>query len=346
MIFAVAINPGGLRAISPVVDQIPDAQLYILDSLEPLCTDSRASRHQLFHHTDRQAVEALVQQHRPHLILTASSVRHTQGGQIENWFRQCARVLHIPSVCVLDHWCNYQMRFTSDDAHPFDSLPDLLCVMDARARRELIAAGFPAPRLVITGQPAFDRLFHESGPQRTGWRREARAQWGIADTTFVCGFISEPVAADCGQARRYTETAVAGDIARALAAVPGSVLVCKPHPREGIGKYTQLGLREPAALPPHTFVAACDAVVGMTSVLLLESLLLGTPTISFQPDSQAGDPWTHFIHPVPLVREVTALRSWLRAVRHGEHHAAAAPFYQERAATRNVVEVILQQVRR
>jgi hypothetical protein len=121
-------------------------------------------------------------------------------------------------------------------------------------------------------------------------------------------FASEPQASHFGTSLnhlshgRYTEQQVAETVLGACAEVsPEALLMLKLHPLEDAHAFDFLGDH---AEPPETkvlrsypsarLIAAADVVVGMTSMFLLESAVMGVPTISVRPGGHDEEhPWIH-----------------------------------------------------
>ena len=125
---------------------------------------------------------------RPGLVCAATSVN---GVDWERHFFVASRKLGIPSVAVLDYWSNYVPRFTL--AQSLDALPDVIGIMDERARIEMIGNGFPAERLSITGQPVLDDVRRWHADLSGDSRRRFREQLGLAADTRAFLFISQPL---------------------------------------------------------------------------------------------------------------------------------------------------------
>ena len=178
-------------------------------------------------------------------------------------------------------------------------------------RRELLQAGFPAARLVITGQPAFDTL-REFGSARQ--RQAVRAALrGAVERPFARTrvlYVSQPLSLQYStQELGFHEDQVLADTIAALdavldgAATQASLLV-KPHPRDVVA---QIKRRIPVhsarlavrvldgsgvgqTLDVRQLALASDLVIGMNSTALMEACLLRRPVISYQPGLRIRDP--------------------------------------------------------
>jgi hypothetical protein len=210
----------------------------------------------------------------------------------------------VPSVAVLDHWCNYAERFT--DRAPFDSLPDVISVMDEAAREAMVAAGAPAERLRVTGQPYFDDLASRAQDLDA---TALRAELGVDAERPVVVFASEPQRKYFGDGLGYDEESSLQAVADAVSRIcPDALLCVKLHPLEpddahaALAHDLPLDVRVLRAWPSTRLILAADVVCGMTSVFLLEAAVLGRPALSIRPGGDAED---HFLaHHSDLITSV------------------------------------------
>jgi hypothetical protein len=232
---------------------------------------------------------------RPDHLLTGTSWEATLDGEL--W--GTARERGIPSLAVLDHWCNYAERFTGADGARYGCMPDRVAVMDDTAYRAMVGTGSPPDRLIVTGHPGFDEL---STCDTVALRAEARFALEIAPQTKLIVFASQPHAtADeaLGHSPGYTEE----DALRLLLdsldcfnSVHPLVTIVKLHPIEGperlqvvVGCRKGRDVQILKEFPSRQLIAASDVVVGMTSIFLLEAAVLGRPVVSLQPRRYASD---------------------------------------------------------
>lgn len=248
--------------------------------------------------------------------------------QVARRMQECG----VPVICLLDNWMNYRMRLEADGRTAL--MPDVYAVMDDLARDEAIADGIPASVLQVTGQPAlaeFQELY-EAFPREATRAAAIRALGADSTDRRLIAFISEPVTADQGADSRsphyrgYTENVVLDLLARSLQPFAGSVVVgIVPHPREDADRLLdfwgkcrgRLDGGRLAVSSGRDAVFAADAVCGMASLLLYESMLLAKPTLSLQPGLRTGHlrylqhkGLTHFVTDESEV--AGALEGWVR----------------------------------
>ena len=306
LVVAVAGDPGGARAVAPVLEELRAAGRVRVQALAyrqalALWTQRGIACEPLAEDLTAAAIGALLREARPALLLTATSANKVD---LEKLFIEQARLLAVPSLTVKDFWSNYAMRF-SDAAGRLCYVPDRIAVMDELARTEMIAAGFAPECLVVTGQPAFDDLAACRAAFGPDQRREIRAGLPLeADELFVL-FASQPFAEVYGSAENsvaqlgYHEALVLGALREALAQLVRQhdrrvTLVIRPHPREQAEAFAapaDAGFRTLVSTggDSRQFVMAADLVVGMTTVLLVEACYLGCPVVSLQPGLRQPD---------------------------------------------------------
>jgi hypothetical protein len=241
--------------------------------------------------------------------------------QLEHAARLAARQSGRQSVAVLDYWFEYGPRFhrTSGEQR-IASWPDVVCVPDETAARGIAEAGGDPGRVVVTGSPNLEA-------SRQWWRTNRPSREQLAESLDVppagpiVVFFSEPYRANPdgrpltgagGLCREdgtpifgYTAERMLRLVAEALAhaARPAGrciQLLVKPHPLEWVPPLSDFArnwsddavrVRVIETAHPRDLVAVADAVVGMSSVTLIESGLAGRPTYSVQIGLDASAPF-------------------------------------------------------
>jgi len=306
LILAIAGDPGGAAALAPVlaalqadkrtrVLALPYLQardVWKLHRLECEAIDEELSSAAIFER---------LQAARPALILTGTSVNALD---LERRFIAAAKTLGLPSLAVLDFWSNYSRRF-SESSQEALCLPDCVAVMDEQAHREMLAEGFPAARMRITGQPAFDGLATLRLRFTSAQRQKLRAGLGVPERDRLIVFASQPLSTfytelvDRSLHPGYDEQSVLAGLIRNLEALArdtgtGMTLVIRPHPREMTEAFAQIHspwIRTVVSFQENAreLLLSADLVIGMTTVLLVEACHLACPTLSLQPGLRVPD---------------------------------------------------------
>jgi hypothetical protein len=306
VVLAAGGDPGGAAALAPVL-QLLDRErrvrleVFAYAQAVDVFTSAGLTVHAVPQTATAEWFSGVFERVNPALVLVSTSCN---GSDHEKRFIEGARRRGIPSVAVLDFWSNYGERF-SDGEGNLRSLPDVVTAMDDAARDGLIAAGIPPRCIVVTGQPAFDSLAANRAAFSDADRAAVRARLGVGDNECVVLFVSQPLRQLYGDSALsprylgYDECTVFGVVARAVSRVSREsdtavTVVFRPHPRESSDWLT---LRPNPGFPlivasdedPRRLALASDLIVGMTSVLLVESCRLGCPVLSLQPGSRAID---------------------------------------------------------
>jgi len=202
---------------------------------------------------------------RPDLVVTGASMR----ASIEKEAIRIARRNGVPSVTLLDSplwpWC----RFTVDGAKDAEALSDHILVLDPECRKRMISEGFPAGRLMTTGNPHFDAL-----PVLSGSRRE-KASWDVLVVTqpeFRDGRYESDLP--------WLETVIS--LCQRLD--NGLTMTVRPHGKEDRrlhDPFSSPGCRVDAESDILDLIEAHRLIVGKNSSTLLEAALLGKGVISY-----------------------------------------------------------------
>ncbi len=300
-------DPGGANTIIPLVAPLNrlgyTVNLYGKEIALKIYSDSGLSGRDIMSEIDNissASVAEFLREASPDIVVTGTSAEDFT----EKFLWKAGGELGIPSLAILDNWMNYGIRFspyTPTDSSSYERhrscpfLPSRIAVMDEHARNESISDGLPADRIVVSGQPYFERIFGMANDPEA--RSRLSAAHDINDDDFVVIFASQPIANDYGPAGDrwgYTEQTILSHLLAALETMAGKiqqrlVLIIRPHPREsrealdkisgGSGKVHSLFDDES---DPWALMKRADLVCGMWSMFLIESVILGRPTLSIQ----------------------------------------------------------------
>ncbi len=297
-VLAFAREAGGAQAIAPVINCLQGAGAAVIVTAKdvgkavfeghgftPLYLEAGTSRY----------IEPLLWNawncRVPDVVLTsAASLPELDVTEKHLW--QWARSKGIPSVAVLDQWQNYAKRFSSPGTSDLAYLPDICCVMDEIAKRGMVEEGVPSACLKVTGQPAFDQLADAAKAEidaALALKRELEMDNGRPTLVFIGEALQEHWLVEYGYDERTCLNCLL-EIIKDLPERPN--LIVKKHPQnvdedfdlEVIRRLSErlviriIGMEHPA----RRVVLAADVVVGMSSVLLVESILLGKITVSME----------------------------------------------------------------
>ncbi|OIO01419.1 MAG: hypothetical protein AUJ49_07740 [Desulfovibrionaceae bacterium CG1_02_65_16] len=302
VIFTVAGDAGGANALLPVIARLRAAGAALFPAGYATVPDLWRAKDEtvleLPAETSIAQAGEMLRAHGAGLLLTGTSVN---GVDLERRFVLAARAAGIPTLALLDFWSNYAPRFSSAPGR-LDCLPDAIAVMDELAMKEMTAEGFPAHILHVTGQPLFDNLAELRAGLTPNRRKALRASVGVREGERLVAFACQPLN---DVYREHGARAVLGydewdalpaviDTLEALRAELPLRLLLLPHPREPKGKYDAAAARSWIAFAPsftssREVALVADLMVGMNSMLLMESVLLGTPALSVQPNLRARD---------------------------------------------------------
>lgn len=272
-----AHDPGGANAIFPLIDACRarhhevciyaggPAKIKIRDALD-LCSED---------------VESVLHRLKPDFIITGTSANDFT----EKFLWKTARNYDIPTMAVLDHWCNYGIRFSKyglkdissyDSAKSFDFLPSFIGVMDDFAKSEMQREGIPADMIYPLGNPHFAALKNRS---KDVIPEEIRSRFPQEKQMIT--FASEPYEEDYGIA---PERKALADIVGVSEQTDDVFLVVKLHPKESQDKYREFkNVFFDGETDAVDLIMASDMVISMTSMLLIEACILGKKSISYQP---------------------------------------------------------------
>ena len=240
-----------------------------------------------------------------------------------------ARTHGIESIGVVDTAANTDTRFRGPGSTPLAFAPDWIVVPDSATGTAYGSLGHPVHRVVACGHPHYDAVRRAAKGLAAGDRRERRRALfpNCPDDRQVVLFGAElsvtvagrPLTRDgsytlIGRGGRRDRTGIVIeetlDAFEALPARPHIVL--RLHPKNHPDEYAEFRPRIQQVSRGGDVLAlvdAADTVIGLTSTLLTEAVLLGRPTLSVLPRA-AEQQWlvTAALGLTPVVTTRSALR--------------------------------------
>jgi len=303
LVLVYAQDLGGARAILPVVqallqDRMLSVRVLVHDRAARLFSEAGIpvvplhSMAQAVPLTQRDALQ-LVKRLAPALLFTATShPRDPSNGYLV----AAAREAGVPTVAMADHWKG-EGRFRPSADGPLLFAPDVLGVMDRRAYETYLAEGLSPERVRIVGHPYLEQIFGD----RRQWCKPdhvatLKRRAGLKPETSLILFCSETVHDhDFHESCRDTclplpEVPVRG--MRLLDLLQGAVaetaahsgkelhLALRPHPNQTVPPCTGVRIIDQETLSDVEAVAVSAAVVGLSTMPLIEASLLGKPAAS------------------------------------------------------------------
>lgn len=286
MIFCAAGDPGGSRAVLPVVLELEKQGIPCrIVQHGFLGRELPVGLHGLFL-SPEQAMRNLPQCRA--FLFGSSAV-----DPLPLSLARAAKQRGIPVVHVLDNWSSYRSRLETDGKEMLK--PDIYAVIDEEAWRAAEAEGIPASSLRVTGHPDFMTV-----PPVADLRRNAGLlqELGLPADKRIIAFINEPFEKTCGSDPEspghpgFLETEVFRAWLGALESFSDSIYgLFLPHPREAddFGQPPRNCFTGPVRgktvfLPfGRDILRIVHGVAGMASILLYEAWLIGLPVLSLQP---------------------------------------------------------------
>ncbi|MBI4533563.1 MAG: hypothetical protein HY711_06410, partial [Candidatus Melainabacteria bacterium] len=236
----------------------------------------------------------------PKLLLVGTSENKVSMGLA---LIDAAKQLGIVSVGFIDMSVNASERFCGTSVNPLKHAPHWLLVPDSESQQCYVKLGYPVENIVVSGHPHFDYV-QEKRLQLKLVDKEQLGQKVFPDAPsgrLVVVFVAEPLSSLNLAASRYVPEytftgrgksegrtfIVLEEVLDALAAVePKPFIVVRLHPKNKLEDFEQYKDEVDAfsyGQDPLEVVWAADVVVGMSSMLLAESVLLGKPTLAVLP---------------------------------------------------------------
>lgn len=235
---------------------------------------------------------------KPFLLITGTNSEEFS----EKYFWRASASLNIPSIAILDHWTNLGIRFskytlTTIEKYKTDKslkyFPKKIFVMDEWVKEEMTRVGINPDLIKVTGQPYFEFLQKQySGKVR---RKPSNNEVRLL-------FASEPLSeffngeAISDESLIYNEIKVVELLLEIISKIVTSggkpiELIIKLHPKDIKGKYElvkkrysgkNLTIKIVDGSKSWEQIERSDCVISISSMLILEAIILRKPVICVQ----------------------------------------------------------------
>lgn len=337
-ILAAAQDAGAANALTPVLRELARLPPFQVETLAVSHASRIFSKNGVAHQvppaweSDIPGAEdwawRFFQTWQPDLLLLGTG----WGVSLDKWLLRWAEGAQVPSLALIDHWCHYRERFMEPTTGVV-RLPSRIGVMEPFALEQAVQAGLPRDRLVITGQPYLEaliaqarrpELLSEARALRKQWLQTAHAGAGAPLILFASERYPENPGVPVPSFPDYTETEALEGLIQALIQMTKAnrsfrpTLVVKLHPKESLQSF-ELGplarewkVQVAGGVSAWPCILAADLVVGMTSMILLETALIGKAAVSFQPGVEKDSPFVGTqLDVVPTAANVERLAQWI-----------------------------------
>ena len=270
-----ASDPGAANAVFPLIRKLKKHTL--LNIIEGPAKKIFCSWDIDFKDSDKisQAeLERMLTKFKPNLFLAGTSV----GPTIDKKVLYYCKKRKIRSIYILDYWSNYVQRF-SNNPGDFKFLPDLICVMDDLAKKEMVKLGFNPKVICVTGNPYFEYF-------TTGFGTSGNEHDSIL-------FISQPLSRVNKTHKLnmfgFDEFSVFDDLLAVLSGLKKQdvKLSLRLHPKDYPSKYNSYlkkhGNVKIDRLDLKNSLKKHGLVFGMNSIVLYLANLVGRNVVSYQP---------------------------------------------------------------
>ncbi|MDB5890651.1 MAG: hypothetical protein JWP47_1482 [Polaromonas sp.] len=217
-------------------------------------------------------LERIINKLQPDLVVATNSPRAERAAIF------AAGRLGIPSACVVDLFAVDEAAWIGRPGYA-----NRVCVLNDAVRERLVAAGRDPREIVVTGNPAFDKLQLETTIRAGRALRQAQGWNGVQ----VVVWASQPEPASHPSVpARGGDPSLPGRIERALmrwvSTASDRVLVVRRHPSEPAPSEVTPEARiygDGRQFDLHPLLHAADVVVTMNSTVGVEAHLAGLPVV-------------------------------------------------------------------
>ncbi len=300
-------DPGGANYLAPLPEALERLGIQCMSLAHPRLADTLTARR--VPHTvvgDNPDPSDILRRSEPALLIVGTAEDPNALGLA---LIDAARHSDIPSIAVIDMIANAPGRFRGRSSNPLTHHPDWLIVCDAATRDAFADLGSAEQRIEVSGHPHFDwvrsRRQELIATDRPTARRRVfpNAPAGSPVIVFAAEGVDQVDPTFSRRSVDYTlhgrgstnfRTAIVLEelLDAATAMTPRPHIVVRMHPKsppdelaaydDEVDFFSSSG----EALP---LLWAADAVVGMTSMVLIEAFLVGQRALSIVPRRAEAD---------------------------------------------------------
>lgn len=213
------------------------------------------------------------------------------------------KLLGIPTVAGIDMAVNSSERFRGISQNPIRYLPDWLFVADSHSQKAFENLGVQEARIKIVGHPHFDKVMEFASSYSNAKKAKLRqCLFPTLDSelkliTFLCQPDTDFVTGQMFKSKEYSLKGWGKTECRSEIVIEELIDALKPyrseilfglrlHPKNNVEQYqkykTKIDFFNFGGNPLEVLLVS-DVIIGMSTMLLSESVLMSKPTFSILP---------------------------------------------------------------
>lgn len=297
---------GGTKAVIPVFKRLLEEELIELVLFgKGISASAFESAGLKFNNLDDD-LSGIILKEEPDLVLTATSFQRdlSEPYTIDQVARYFAKEKNIPTIAVMDAWCEEDVRF-KNRWNPTEGniyLASVITALDDYSKSRLQSQGILEKNIVITGNPNFD-LQSSIGNEMRSRRKEIRTALGINEKSYLVTCPTD-VSSDLESfGFGFTNADLVETLYKGISLLDDEikkkvVVYIRCHPSEKpelAAKLPEIARRySVSSISPQykngsEVIAVSDLVVAIGSTMQIEGLLMGVPALSLQPGRKGKD---------------------------------------------------------
>jgi hypothetical protein len=295
-LFFFSCEPGGAEVLSPVINFLRETTAYCI-SVGAYGLGAKRFRDNGIEYEEiipvRRDDFSLFEKYSPDIVITsAASLPDRDMTEKNLWLN--AEAKGISTFAFLDQWQNYGIRFSGVTESEFLKYqPTLINCINRIGKEDMLKVGFESTRLVTLGHPSLHALKFKNKVSA----EELKIRIDIAPSSKISIFVSEPISEHYGKVRGYDQFDAFKIFLDLNKDKPDWHMVVKLHPKDKPDVFQEIVSKEEIKnilfiqneLNSFEVICLADKVFGMTSIMLIESFVLGKLAFSIQPNLQGED---------------------------------------------------------
>ncbi len=270
----------------------------------------------------------------------------------------------IPSISFVDSAADSELRFCGLSNSPLKHAPDWLLVSDNHTKELFINYGYPDGNIKVIGNPSYERIpYIKKKLDKIGIQKLREQHCKNAGDNPIVIFIDEH--SNIGDPRLFKSSdytfrgrggaknrneIIAGQVIDTLIDLKiKPFFVVRLHPKSNGDDYENIKgevQKFSHDCDPYELIFCGDLIIGMTSILLMESLLLGKEVISIIP-REIEKEWAPpgLLDNIDCITTSDNLRKKLNSIFVCEHKSSIQKKSTENRSIKNIQNFLLERLK-
>jgi hypothetical protein len=276
----IAQDPGEFNVVTSIIKKIKNSNIYsilLVDGVSINLSSKNKLKYINCTNLKENKLKSILLDIAPDILVCGFS----DGLSLDKKMIKICKELKIPTLSIADSWLSdYTKNYSSPGTRDKKYLPNIICAIDRMMKKQMVNEEIPKNIIRITGNPYFESFSKHYGKEKY--------------IVFVCQPYSE-IQKEFGASLNeliIDEVQIFKDFVQMIEKYfPGEKLIVAFHPRakkrDKFNKIIDAGRKIKIKIinkDTEKIIKDAKIVIGIDSIVLFQSAMMGKTTISYQPN--------------------------------------------------------------